>query len=176
VGRSLYFSLLSSVDFLLDLLILVSCFICVLKTLYSMHDYQSLYYQLHALDLCDVFLLMSEDGRCRVFLLMSAHREGRYPVSLCICHLLTFYLYFEIVFSGLQNQTPLPDTSFGSNGNGSGNGSGSGSVFHPSFFMGLLSEGSSPKGTKAYSEKDLGSSMELIIKGDFFNFCFNVYF
>jgi hypothetical protein len=38
--------------------------------------------------------------------------------------------------------------------------------------MGLLSEGSSPKGTKAYSEKDLGSSMELIIKGDFLIFVF----
>ena len=31
--------------------------------------------------------------------------------------------------------------------------------------MGLLGEGSIPKGTKAYSEKDLGSSMESIIKG-----------
>ena len=33
--------------------------------------------------------------------------------------------------------------------------------------MGLLGEGSVPKGTKAYSEKDLGSTMESIIKGEF---------
>jgi hypothetical protein len=32
--------------------------------------------------------------------------------------------------------------------------------------MGLLGEGSVPKGTKAYSEKDLGSTMESIVKGE----------
>jgi hypothetical protein len=113
-----------------------------------------------------------------VYLLMLHIVTGGTSVSLCICHLhsvLTFHKYFwEPCLSGVQNQTQVPDTSFGSNGNGSGNGSGSGSVFHPSFFMGLLSEGSSPKGTKAYSEKDLGSSMELIIKGDFLIFCFYI--
>jgi hypothetical protein len=93
-------------------------------------------------------------------------------IFLCVCSLFIHLIFLKFCLVGLQNQnqTQGTDTSFGSNGNGSGsagaNGSGSSSVFHPSFFMGLLSEGSPPKGTKAYSEKDLGSSMELIIKGE----------
>lgn len=89
-----------------------------------------------------------------------------------MCSLFIYLIFLKFCFAGVQNQnqTQGTDTSFGSNGNGSGsagaNGSGSSSVFHPSFFMGLLSEGSPPKATKAYSEKDLGSSMELIIKGE----------
>ena len=93
-------------------------------------------------------------------------------IFLCVCSLFIHLVFLKFCLAGVQNQnqnqTQGTDTSFGSNGNGSAgaNGSGSSSVFHPSFFMGLLSEGSPPKGTKAYSEKDLGSSMELIIKGE----------
>jgi hypothetical protein len=60
-----------------------------------------------------------------------------------------------------QNQIQVPE------GNSSPRGCKNGNAFHPSFYMGLLAEGNVPKGTKAYSEKDLGSTMESIIKGEF---------
>ena len=56
---------------------------------------------------------------------------------------------------GSKNPLPSPGISV----------SGSGSVFHPTFYMGLLSEGTEPKVSKIYSEKDLGSAMESVIKG-----------
>ena len=58
---------------------------------------------------------------------------------------------------GQGSKTPLPSPGISV--------SGSGSVFHPTFYMGLLSEGTEPKVTKIYSEKDLGSAMESVIKG-----------
>ena len=58
-----------------------------------------------------------------------------------------------------QNQIQVPEGCLSPRGGKNGN------IFHPSFYMGLLGEGNIPKGTKAYSEKDLGSSMESIIKG-----------
>ena len=39
------------------------------------------------------------------------------------------------------------------------------SVFHPSSYMTLLSEGATPNGMKIYSERDLGPAMESVIKG-----------
>ena len=41
------------------------------------------------------------------------------------------------------------------------------SVFHPSSYMNLLSEGAALNGMKIYSERDLGPAMESVIKGLF---------
>ena len=97
-------------------------------------------------------------------------------------HNIFFLIYVSVCLSVCLGPLTISDGSGPGSGSGSGTPgpgqgsktpllspgisvSGSGSVFHPTFYMGLLSEGTEPKVTKIYSEKDLGSAMESVIKG-----------
>ena len=82
--------------------------------------------------------------------------------DICLTH---YFAVINLLFLPYAGAEPLSNSSHDRPNTTAAVDKNSRSVFHPSSYMTLLSEGATSNGMKIYSERDLGPAMESVIKG-----------